>query len=171
MRNLLTISLILLTVRVDAQPMATVIKTQAIAMGRALVAHDQATFVRYMHPDMRKLAGSSEKVRQGMDSAFALFEAMGGKVNKISYGDPGEIFNFKNQLQAILPQYTSVSTSFADVELTSMLLAVSMDGGKQWYFTEPNAYRAAAKKADLPPLSPNLVIPPPAQPKITPKKQ
>lgn len=171
MRHFSVLLLCLITLHAQAQPLSTIIKTQAIDMGRALVNHDQTTFMRYMHPDMKALAGSNEKVKQGMDSAFMLFEAMGGKVNRISYGDPGEVITFQGQLQTILPQSISVSTSFADVEVITPLLALSMDGGKQWYFTEPNAYKVAASKKKMPPLSPKLVIPPPQQPKITPKNQ
>jgi hypothetical protein len=171
MRHILSMLLLMASLHGQAQPLATVIKTQAIDMGRALVNHDQATFMRYMHPDMKALAGDNGKIKQGMDSAFTLFEAMGGKVNRISYGDPAEVIKFHGQLQTTLPQVTSVSTSFADVELSSTLLAVSMDGGKNWYFTDPHAYKAAAAKITLTPLSPKLVIPPPQAPKITPKNQ
>jgi hypothetical protein len=171
MRSILVAVFLLAVAYAGAQPLSTVIKTQAIEMGRAMVNHDQAGFVKYMHPDLRKMAGDGEKARQAMDSAFALFEAMGGKVNHIAYGDPSEIIRFNRQLQTTLPQYTSVSTSFADVELTTTLLAVSMDEGAHWYFTEPNLYRQAAKKVPMPELSPKLVIPAPQPPKITPKKQ
>ncbi len=171
MRRTMITLLTLLSLSVLAQPISTVIKTQAIDMGRALLNHDQASFVKFLNPEMRKIAGSSDLIRQGMDSAFVLFEAMGGKVNRINYGDPSEIIPFHGQLQTTLTQSIFLSTSFAEVEVTSILLAVSLDGGKQWYFTEPNAYKAASKKFNLKPLSPKLIIPTIQQPRITPKNQ
>jgi hypothetical protein len=100
-----------------------------------------------------------------------MFEAMGGRITRISYGEPSPIAKGKSQWQATIPQTIALSTSFADVEFTSVLLAISKDGGKHWFFTEPHVYREAAKKKPIPEIDPSLVIPPPQKPIITPKKQ
>ena len=157
--------------QVIAQPMSTVIKTQAIAMGRAIADHDRVTVMNYMLPDLREMAGDEAKVGQVMDSALAMFEALGGKITRITYGDPTSVAKGKGQLQAILPQTIALTTSFADMEFTSSLLAISKDGGKHWFFTEPHVYKEAAKKKSLPEISPDLIIPAPQKPLIIPKKQ
>jgi hypothetical protein len=154
-----------------AQPISTVIKTQAIAMGRAIADHDRVTLMNFMLPELKEMAGDEAKTGQVMDSALAIFEAMGGKVTRITYGDPSPIAKAKGQWQAILPQTIALSTSFADIVFTSTLLAISKDAGKHWYFTDPHVYKEAAKKKTLPEIAPELVIPAPQKPQITPKKQ
>jgi hypothetical protein len=155
-----------------AQPISTVIKTQAIAMGRAITDHDKQTLMSFMLPELKEMmTGDTKKADMAMDSAIAMFEAMGGRITRISYGDPAEVVKTKDNWQTVLPQEIALSTAFADIEWTSSLLAVSHDQGKHWYFTDPFVYREASKKKPLPLISEKLVIPPLQKPKITPKKQ
>lgn len=173
MRITALIILHLLAVHVTrAQPLPTVIKTQAIAMGRAIADQDKATVLSFMLPELKDMAGDQAKTGQVMDSALAMFQAMGGRITRISYGEPSEVVKGKEQWQATLPQTMALSTSFADIEFTSTLLAISKDKGMHWYFTEPHVYKEAVKKNKaLPDIAPALVIPPPQKPQITPKKQ
>jgi len=172
MKKILTLFMtVVCMAQVTAQPTSTIIKTQAIAMGRAIADHDRATLMSFMLPDLKEMAGDPAKTNQVMDSALAMFEAMGGRITRITYGDPSPVAKGKGQLQAVLPQTIALSTSFADVEFTSTLLAISKDGGKHWYFTEPHVYKEAAKKKSLPEISPELVIPDPQKPVIIQKKQ
>ena len=154
---------------VSAQPVATVIKTQAIEMGKALVNNDMVTFKKYMHPDLIAAGGGEEKLTVMADSAILLFKSMGGTVNKIFFGNPGEIISFKNELQTSLPQTIYLSTVFADVEFQSTLLAVSKDGGKNWYFIDTSLFKESDLRKKLPDISPSIEIPPVSKPKITPK--
>ncbi len=152
-----------------AQPMSTVIKTQAIDMGKALVNNDMVTFKKYMHPELIKAGGGEEKLSMLADSALLIFKSMGGTVNKIIYGNPGEVISFKNEMQTTLPQTISLSTVFADIEFQSTLVAISKDGGKNWYFVDTSIYRESDLRNKLPDISPAIVIPPASKPKITPK--
>ena len=118
----------------EAQPLSSVIKAQAMDMGKALIRNDIGTFQKYMHPVLIKRAGGAEKMKQTADSMFQLFRQFGGSVSKIIYGNPSEVISYKKQLQATIPQTTSVTTSLADLEMETTLIAISTDNGKNWYF-------------------------------------
>jgi len=155
----------------DAQPMATVIKSQALEMGKALVAGDAKTFSRFMLPELVDEANKIRNADMRIDSAFAMFKAFGGNVEKISYGNPGKIVEYKNELQSTLPQTTEITSPFADVVLNSTLVAISRDNGKNWYFIDMSVSKIDKLKSTLPNLSPDLVIPPQTPPKVTMKEQ
>ena len=155
----------------SAQASPSVVKAQALEMGRALVNGDTKTFAKYMLPEMISAGGGEDKVNFMMDSAFAIFKTFGGSVKKITYGNPGKIISYKNEWQTTLPQTTEVTSPFADIELSSTLVAISRDNGKNWYFFDTSMEKVDQLKNKLPNLSPDLPIPPPIKPKITPKEQ
>jgi hypothetical protein len=84
-------------------------------------------------------------------------------------GEPGEIIAYKDQLQCVVPQYTDMQTPMGRLSLSSSLIAISTDKGKNWYFVDTNMYKTDKLTAVLPDLSPKLVIPPQQQPVLTPK--
>jgi hypothetical protein len=154
-----------------AQPLPTVIKTQAIEMGKALVNNDLPGFQKYMHPEIVKQAGGADKMKIMADSAISLFRQFGGSITRISYGNPAVILTHKKELQTTLPQTTFITTSFADIELESTLIAVSQDEGKHWYFIDTQLYGIEKIRQKLPALSPELTIPAPQKPRMIPKAQ
>lgn len=156
---------------IAAQPLSTVIKIQAIEMGRALINNDLSAFQKFLHPDVIKQAGGAEKMKMMSDSAIAIFKQFGGSIKRISYGNPSAIVNFKKEMQATLPQTTYITTSFADIELESTLIAISQDKGKHWYFIDSQLYTTESMKQKMPSISQDLVIPPPAKPRIIPKEK
>ena len=155
----------------QAQPMASVIKGQAMEMGKALAAGDVETFSRFMHPSVINMAGGKEKVREMADTLNKVFKQFGGSVTRILIGNPEKIISYHKTLQTTLPQTTSIETSFADIEVQSTLVAISNNKGKDWYFIDTSIYQEAKIRKELPEISPDLVIPPPAKPKMTPKNQ
>ena len=154
-----------------AQPLPTIIKTQAIEMGKALTNNDAENFQKYMHPKVIEKAGGPDKIKAYMDSGFARFKKFNGQITKITYGNPAEIVNFKKELQTTLPQTTEISTSLVNVVFESTLIAISQDKGKNWYFVDANMYQINETKGNLPEISPDLVIPPPTKPKFIPKEK
>ena len=157
--------------RLQAQPLETIVKSQALEMGKAMVAGDTRTFSRYMLPELLQEGGGASKVINMMDSAMIMFKSIGGKVTRITYGNPGKVVRFRKELQTTIPQTTQITSMIADAELSSTLIAISRDQGKNWYFLDQNMSQAREIKDKLPPLSPDLVIPPPVKPRITPKQQ
>lgn len=149
-----------------AQPIETVIKSQAIQMGKAMVAGDTKTFSKFMLPELMAAGGGGEKAMKQMDSAINLFKQFGGQVSRITYGQPAKIVKYKKELQTYLPQTTELTSDIADVTFTSSIVAISRDNGKNWYFYDANMMKSQNIKDKLPTLSPDINIPPGEKPKI-----
>jgi hypothetical protein len=160
-----------LPIAVSAQANPSAIKSAAIAMGNALVKKNSEQFLSFMHPSMIKLAGGKEKLRVISDSALKVFEQFGGKVSRITYGNPAEIISYKKTLQSVISQTTTLSSFIGDAELSSSLIAISNDKGKTWTFIDTNMFGIKEIKAAMPDISPALVIPKSAAPKIVMKDQ
>jgi len=154
----------------NAQNLSTTIKVQAMDMGSAFMKNDFERFSRYMHPSIIAFAGGKEKMKAVMDSAYGAMKLFGVSFKRYWIGDPGEIITYKNQLQSVLPQSTTLKTPLGELTAETHWIVISLDKGKNWYFIDTNAYKGDKLKNILPDLSPNLVIPPQKQPKFTPNE-
>ncbi|TCZ65198.1 hypothetical protein [Flaviaesturariibacter aridisoli] len=169
--TLLLLTLCLLTaVRGNAQNLASAIKLQAMDMGTALMKNDFNTFVKYMHPNIIRFAGGPQQMKAKMDSAFNLSKAFNVTVKRYWIGNPGPIARYKDQLQAVLPQSTTVLTPMGELTVETSMIVISPDKGESWWFIDTNVYKADKLKGVLPDLSPELVIPPRKAPKMVPNK-
>lgn len=167
MKHILIFALLTSTFQLlNAQPLETVIKSQAIQMGKAMVAGDTKTFSKFMLPELMAAGGGGERAMQQMDSAINLFKQFGGQVSRITYGQPAKIIKYKKELQTYLPQTTELTSDIADVTFTSSIVAISRDNGKNWYFYDANMMKAQNLKDKLPTLSPDIKIPPGEKPKV-----
>jgi hypothetical protein len=149
---------------------ASSIKTAALDMGNALAQKNSPKFIGYMHPVMVELAGGEKQLRLISDSALKVFEQFGGRVSKITFGNPGEVVKHKKMLQSVIPQTISLTSFMGDVELSTSLIAISEDDGGKWKFIDTNLFSVKEIKSAMPDLSPALVIPKSAPPKITMKQ-
>ena len=175
MNRMIRFSLILIitaciTLPAAAQNYSSVIKTQAMDMAKALLRKDYTTFSRYMHPGITEYAGGKNKLIQQMDTANAVAAKFGAEIKRVLIGNPGEVVKYNKELQAILPQTTEMKTGFGNLALETTMLAISQDGGKNWYFVDTSLFNMKDVKKSMPNLSPELVIPPAKPPKFTPNQ-
>ena len=159
-------SLLFVSININAQHTSS-IKTAAMDMGNALAQKNSKKFIGYMHPVMIELAGGEEQLRIISDSALKVFEQFGGRVSKISFGNPGEVVNHKKMLQSVIPQTLTLTSFVGDVELSTSLIAISEDEGKNWRFIDTNLFSLKEIKSAMPEISSTLVIPKSAPPKVT----
>jgi len=150
------------------QNLSTTIKVQAMDMGSALMKNDFATFVKYMHPNIIAYAGGKEQMKTKMDSAYSAMKLFGVVFKRYSIGSPGEIITYKDQLQAVLPEITTIKTPLGELTVETSMIVISPDSGKNWWFIDTNVYKVDKLKGILPDISPKLVIPPQKQPKLVP---
>jgi len=151
---------------VSAQQHQSAIKQAAMEMGNALVKKDGERFLSYMHPSMIRLAGGKTQLRVMADSAFKVVEQVGGRVSRISFGNPSPVLQFKHTLQAVILQQMILTTLLGNAELSSALIAISADKGKTWTFIDTNLFNISQIKSAMPDISPELVIPKAAPPKF-----
>ena len=150
------------------QNLSTTIKVQAMDMATALMKNDFATFIKYMHPKIIEYAGGKEKMKDKMDSAYGTAKLFGVSFKRYWIGTPGEIITYKDQLQAVLPESTTLKTPLGELTAETSMIVISPDNGKNWWFIDTNVYRADKLKNILPDLSPQLIIPPQKKPKLVP---
>jgi len=165
---LFLIGITLVSPAASAQNLPTTIKVQAMNMGKAFVQNDFTSFVKYMHPNIIAFAGGKEKMRAKMDTAYQMMKQFGISFKTYLIGDPGEIVNYKNQLQAVLPVSTTLKTALAEITAETTLIVISNDKGKNWWFIDTNVYDIDSLKNILPDLSTELIIPARKKPKIVP---
>jgi hypothetical protein len=151
---------------VSAQQHHSAIKQAAMEMGNALVKKDGDRFLSYMHPSMISLAGGKTQLRLMADSAFKVVEQVGGRVSRISFGNPSPVLQYRNTLQAVISQQMLLTTLLGNAELSSSLIAISADKGKTWTFIDTNLFNVKQIKSAMPDISPELVIPKAAPPKF-----
>ena len=152
----------------QAQNLSTAIRVQAMQMGNAAIRNDFNTFVKYMHPDIVAFAGGKADMKTKMDSAYQMMKQFGVSFKRYWIGSPGEIVKHKDQLQALLPQSTTLKTPFGELNAETTMLVISKDGGKNWWFIDTNVYTTDKLRTMMPDLSPKLVIPPRTKPKLVP---
>lgn len=167
--NVFICLLIMFNTSVNGQHSSS-IKTAAIDMGNALAQKNSKKYIGYMHPVMIELAGGEEQLRMVSDSALKVFEQFGGRVSKITFGNPGEVLNHKKMLQSVIPQTLTLTSFIGDIELSTSLIAISEDSGKNWKFIDTNLFNLKEIKSVMPEISPALVIPKSAPPKVTMKQ-
>jgi hypothetical protein len=160
--------LFIISLPAKAQNLSTTIKVQAMDMGSALMKNDFETFVKYMHPNIVAYAGGKEKMKTKMDSVYSTMKLFGVSFKRYSIGSPGEIVSYKDQLQAVLPEITTIKTPLGELTAETSMIVISPDNGKNWWFIDTNVYKADKLKNILPDISPQLVIPPQKQPKLVP---
>ena len=114
----------------SSQNHATTIKVQAMDMATALMKNDFTTFSKYMHPNIIAFAGGKENMKSKMDSAYAAMKLFGVTFKKYWIGSPGEIVDYKNQLQAVLPESTVIKTPLGELTAETSMIVISTDKGK-----------------------------------------
>ena len=160
--------LFIISLPAKAQNLSTTIKVQAMDMGSALMKNDFETFIKYMHPNIVAYAGGKENMKTKMDSVYSTMKLFGVSFKRYSIGSPGEIVSYKDQLQAVLPEITTIKTPLGELTVETSMIVISPDNGKNWWFIDTNVYKADKLKNILPDISPKLVIPPQKQPKLVP---
>lgn len=168
---LLIIALISILPAACAQPGNEDIKIlllqQADKMGNAFVTADYPAFAEFTHPTIVIMMGGKEKMTAEIQRSFELIKSDGVKFEKVTYGIPSKMIQFEGQLQCTIPQMIDMKVKEGTVTANSVLIAVSMDNGENWYFVDPTGNDIATMRKVIPTLSPALTIPVSIDPSFT----
>ncbi|KAA9327559.1 hypothetical protein F0P96_16390 [Hymenobacter busanensis] len=130
------------------------LKTQVNAMGTAFVKHDYASFVRFMHPDMVKMAGGPQAMAEELRKGITGMEGQGMKVRGVRYGEPSAVISTNNgELQCTVPQITDMQLPSGGTTVKSTLIAFSADKGQNWYFLDTSGKDADTVRQAFPQVS------------------
>ena len=172
MKKILLLFAFLLTIPIAQAQSAnndidTVILKEADKMGKAFVAGEYEEFAKYTHPTIVTMMGGKEKMISEISRSFDQVKSEGVAFDEVNYGAPSEIIQYEGQLQCTLPQMIDMKTNGRTVTANSVLIAVSMDNGVNWYFIDPTGNDITTMRKIIPTLSPALQIPVSVEPTYT----
>lgn len=139
---------------------AATIKTQATQMGNALIKKDFTDFARFNHPRLIEMMGGTDKMIQTMQAGSKQMEEQGVAMTNVEFGEPSPVVKNNKELQATIPQKITIKTPNGEASKPSVLIAVSMDDGKNWIFIDAGQNNLAGLRKVLPNLSDSLAITP-----------
>lgn len=139
---------------------AATIKAQATQMGNALIKKDFTGFAQFNHPRLIEMMGGSDKLIQTMRAGNKQMEEQGVEMTQVEFGEPSPVVKNNRELQATIPQKIIIKTPNGEASKPSVLIAVSMDEGKNWVFVDAGQNNLAGLKKILPNLSDSLAIAP-----------
>lgn len=145
-----------------------VILEQANTMGRYFIAKDYEAFAKFTHPATVELIGGEAILLQQLKEAFGALEDEGVTFLKISFTAPSQIITYNGELQCTLTQIIEMKVTGGVMTAFSALIAVSRNGGKNWYFADTAGNDLKNMRKLITTLSPNLVLPEPMEPGFVP---
>lgn len=131
---------------------------QADAMGRAFVAKDYTEFAKFTHPDVSRKFGGNQRMAELIKYSFRNFDSEGVKFTGISFTEPSEIIKEGSELQCTLHQMIEMDVNGEEVTANTTLIAISRNGGKNWYFIDTAGQSLEAMQKLIPNLSSKLVL-------------
>ena len=137
---------------------ASAVNPKAVAKGkaeeaqRAFLRGDYGAFVDATHPLIVEENGGREKMIAWLTKLAKESEANGIVVESATVSEPSDPQAGERNLYITLPVVLGFRGPDGPVTITSGLLGVSTDGGKNWHFLDADPGRARFKKkfTDLP---------------------
>lgn len=117
----------------DQTPLRNAIRAQCEDMQKKLKNGDLDGFFAYLHPEIIRLAGGLEKLKNQLGPSL---ETLPQSLEKATIGDISEIVADQGGLSAFVPVETTFRFPNAKVTKKSYNIASSSDQGKTWKFLE-----------------------------------
>lgn len=139
--------------------LTTVIKKQANEMGNAFIIADYKSFVKFTHPTLIQLMGGENKMITTLTKTINDAKSQGVSFLSIAFDNPTKIIENKNELQCTIKQHLTAQVTNGKVTNSSILIAVSLNNGKKWFFIDTTNKNITQMRQLLPNLSSEIVIP------------
>ena len=149
---------------VDSPSTANFVRQQANSMGNAFIKGDYETFEKYTNPAIVNAMGGKSRMTAVLVNSANDMKAKGMVISGITVDSPSKIVKSRSELQCTLKQHTTIKLNNGTVIATSTLIAISLDGGKNWSFVDTSNKDASTMRKMLPNLSTAIIIPPEQQP-------
>lgn len=155
------------TILANASSQTKALKFQAEVMNDFLMKKDFKSFARYTHPQLITKLGGEQKMITAMENGFKQMDEKGSFISRISVGEPGSVVIKNGELQSVITETVEMKVPEGNMITKSILIAISKDNGKNWYFIDTGNRDLATMQKELPGLSNALVLPKPEGPKMT----
>jgi hypothetical protein len=147
----------------DSTAMRANLTAAANKMGQLFIDKNYREYLSYVHPELIKMIG-------GPDKMIAMFEKPLGEgvtFRKVWYEEPLQLIGTPKDIEAVLPENIELNTPKGKLVARSYTIAISKDKGKTWHFVSTSGKTLDQMRVVLPSLSPKLVLPETAAPKLT----
>lgn len=141
----------------------SVILSQANAMGKAFIAKDYISFLKYSHPTVVKMMGGKDKMLEDTTESFKAFEEEGVTFLNVTFTTPTKILESEGELQSTFTEIIEMQVPGGKLTAYARVIALSKDGGKNWYFIDATDHDIALTRSLIPTLHPDLILPEPIQ--------
>ena len=145
-------------------PLDSVILTQADAMGKAFIAKDYTSFIKYSHPTVVQVMGGQRKMLDETVKSFQEFEKQGVVFLSVSFGAPSKIVKTEGELQCTFVEMIEMRIPGGRLTAYTNVIAVSRDNGATWYFIDCSDNSIVNMRLLIPSISTELVLPEPIGP-------
>lgn len=128
-------------------------------MGKSFIKNDYEKFVLYMPSRaLTKLGGKSQVISK-MAKEEKMMKSQKIKFRQVNFGEPSDILEKNNTLQAVLPQMTLMSVPEGVLNSKGHLLAISYNNGESWSFLDVSTMNSRQVKSLVPNFNTMLEIP------------
>lgn len=150
----------LITFQVIAQnSLTSVIRTEAQVLALATMNYDAETLYKYSYPKLIEMVGGKTRFLQQFKLSSDNLKSQGIVIKSVVMGEPGTIYTAGTELHALVPQETTIEQKGIEIKSKNYLLAVSSNGGKQWYFINLDSFKEESIQLLFPNFNPQLKIP------------
>jgi len=148
----------------DTNKYSRTIVEQANEMGQLLMEKDFRSFARFTYPKIIEMMGGLENMVAIMEKGMVEMESDGTKFLNVTFGEPTAVIKAGNELQCTLSQTISMKVPEGRIVAKSTMIAISVDGGTNWFFIDSSGKDIQTLRSSIPDLSMDLLIPEAEQP-------
>jgi hypothetical protein len=141
-------------------------KEQAAQCARSLVTNDHQKFLSCMPPKLLALVGGAEAMLKLLDSTKKDMLDKGIEIASAKVQAPPRLYTRGPDSFALVPMTIVINTPEGKLVQESYMLALSSDRGRKWLFLDGAKLSDPRAKEVLPPLPPDLVLPPRREPTL-----
>lgn len=132
----------------------------------ALYKEDYVTYMRYLHPRAITMMGGKEKGTQMMKGVIDVAKKQGMTSAESSFGPISKLYPTSSHLYCTIPHTVRMNYSSGYLVITSTILGISDDKGKNWKYISAGKVPRTALKKVFPDLPDAVNIPPGIKPEL-----
>ncbi|MGN6163144.1 MAG: hypothetical protein ACTHOF_01255 [Flavisolibacter sp.] len=149
---------------IDTVAVRKLLMASADSMGELFVRGEIKEYVHYVHPIIVKAMGGEDKMVRYLDSMIKSLKAQGFEFKDVRIGMESALFSANKELQACVSQIQELKVPKGRLIVTSYLIAISDDAGRNWHFIDTGNYSLTTLRKLLPSLNRQMVVPDRQQP-------
>lgn len=166
MKFLPTLSLLFVINIGHAQVEIGVIKQQAMETARAVQMQDYETLISHTYPKVIEIVGGRDKMISILKKGNEELGQQGITFDEFIIGAPSQTVAAGDEIHCLVPQTVFMKKTGEKYRIKSetVLIGISKDEGKHWYFVDAVNLNMKNVKTVLPNYNTDLILPPRKQP-------